>query len=304
MTFSTDIKKEITAMPATTGTLMALVRMNGSLGLGDGALSLSISTEKSAIAQYIYKAFLELFEVKAELQVHQKSNLSKNRVYTVFIEKDAAALLGELSLADSLMLDNGLPEAVKSDKLLQSDYLRGVFLSSGTVTNSDKSSYQLTLRSTYWEHAQDLADLLAAYGLKAKVYEQRSHWLTYLTKAEEIADFLALIGTMHSRLVFEDNKIVHELRGLANRQSNFQSANISKTVSASQEVIKALQTLAAANELPPNMMSLAQLRIDHPEASLDELGKLHEPPLSKSAVNHRFRKILELAREIGTENNS
>ncbi|MDR2975708.1 MAG: DNA-binding protein WhiA [Streptococcaceae bacterium] len=303
MTFSADVKKEITSMPAATGTLMALVRMNGSLGLGQH-LSLSITTEKSAIAQYIYKAFLELFEVKAELQVHQKSNLSKNRVYTVFIEEDVASLLDELSLADSLMLDSGVPEVIQSDPILQLDYLRGVFLSAGTVTNSDKSSYQLTLRSVYWEHAQGLADLLAEYGLSAKVYEQRSHWLTYLTKAGEIADFLTLIGAMHSRLVFEDSKIVHEMRGLANRQSNFQTANINKTVGASQEVIKALQALAQVNELPPNMLSLAQLRIDHPEASLDELGKLHDPPLSKSAVNHRFRKILELSREIGTHTKS
>ncbi|HEY0221302.1 DNA-binding protein WhiA [Lactovum miscens] len=296
MTFSSELKKELTLMPATTGTLMALVRMNGSLGIGR-QLTLSIPTENSAIAQYIYKALNELFELRAELQVYQKSNLSKNRVYNVFLEENVSDLLSELAIADSLMLDSGIPEIVKEDELLQADYLRGAFLSSGTISNIEKPNYQLSIRNVYQEHAQDLMSLLKNYGLEAKVTEQRGRYLTYLTQAEQIADFITLIGAMSSRLEFENQKIVHEMRGLANRQSNFQSANISKTVEASQQVIKAIQDLAENDELPTSYIKLAQLRLDYPEASLMELGKMHDPILSKSAVNHRFRKILELAKD-------
>ncbi|MDR0298823.1 MAG: DNA-binding protein WhiA [Streptococcaceae bacterium] len=295
MTFSSDLKKELTSMPATTGALIALVRMNGSLGIGR-SLTLSIRTENSAIAQYIYKALGELFEVRAELQVYQKSNLSKNRIYDILIEDNVAELLDELSLADSLMLDSGIPEIIKEDKILQADYLRGAFLSSGSISNIDKPNYQLTIRNVYQEHAQDITEIMKNFGLEAKITEQRGRYLAYLTHAEEIADFITVIGAMTSRLQFENQKIVHEMRGLANRQSNFQSANINKTVEASQQIIKAIQNLADSNELPASYLKLAQLRLDFPEASLLELGQMHDPILSKSAVNHRFRKILELAK--------
>jgi DNA-binding protein WhiA len=293
MTFSSDLKKELTSMPATTGTLMALVRMNGSLSLGQN-LHLSIRTENSAIAQYIYTALNELFEVRAELQVYQKSNLSKNRVYDIFLDENVADLLDELSMSDSLMLDSGVPEIVKEDQILQADYLRGAFLSSGFISNIDKPNYQLMIRNVYQEHAYDLAQLMENFGLEGKVSEQRGRYLSYLTHAEEIADFITLIGAMSSRLQFENQKIVHEMRCLANRQSNFQSANIKRTVNASQEIIQAIQLLDKKDELPPDLLSLAQLRIDNPEASLTELGQLHDPVLSKSAVNHRLRKILGL----------
>ncbi|MFV0556581.1 MAG: DNA-binding protein WhiA [Lactovum sp.] len=293
MSFSSEVKKELTAMPATTGTMMALVRMNGSLNLGK-ELTLSIRFENSAIAQYIYRGFSELYEISANLQVHQKSNLSKNRVYTVCIEQEVEALLDELSLADSLLLDSGLPELIKNDQFLQADYLRGTFLSSGSITNLDRTSYQLAIRNNYQEHAEDLIALLKNYQLNARLIEKKGCFISYLTKAEEIGDFLTIIGAMKSKFRFEETKILHEMRGLANRQSNFQSANIDKTVAASQELIKVIKKLEAENELPTQLYDIARLRLEYPEATLTELGQLHEPPLSKSAVNHRLRKISSL----------
>ena len=239
MSFTSDVKKELTSNFSTTGALLALVRMNGSLGIF-GKLTLSITTENAGTAKYIYQMLQDLFEIRAEIHVHQKTTLSKNRVYTVFIDHQVDELLDELSLADSLLLDNGVPEFVKNDLLIQRDYLRGAFLSSGSLHNPEKGEYQLSLANVYQEHAEDLQQLFKNFELNAKIIERKNRYIIYLSKAEEIMDFLTLIGAMQARLKFEDAKMIREMRGLANRQSNFEFANIGKTVSEAQEAIDAI----------------------------------------------------------------
>ncbi len=139
------------------------------------------------------------------------------------------------------------------------------------------------------------------FELNAKIIERKNRYILYLTKAEDIMDFLTLIGAMQARLKFEDAKMIREMRGLANRQSNFESANISKTVLAAQEAIDAIHFLNAKKEmvqLAPQLTEIARLRVDYPEASIRELGELLDPPLGKSGVNHRLRKIIELAQAL------
>ncbi len=300
MSFTSDVKKELTQNFATTGTLLALVRMNGSINIF-GGLTLSIATENAGTAKYIYKMLLELYEIRAEIRVHQKTTLSKNRVYTVFIDEGAGELLDELSLADSLLLDNGVPEFVKNDELMNRDYLRGAFLSAGTLHNPEKGEYQLSIANVYQEHAEDLRDIFKSFELNARIIERKNRWILYLSKAEEIMDFLTLIGAMQARLKFEDAKMIREMRGLANRQSNFENANIAKAVAASQETINAIRFLnekKALEQLPPQLLEIAKLRQENPEATIKELGELMEPPLGKSGVNHRLRKIVEAANEL------
>lgn len=300
MSFTSDVKKELTRNLATTGTLLALVRMNGSVGIF-GGLTLSIATENAGTAKYIYQMLLELYEIKAEIRVHQKTTLSKNRVYTVFIDEGASELLDELSLADSLMLDNGVPEFVKNDQLMSRDYLRGAFLSSGVLHNPEKGEYQLSLSSVYQEHAEDLREIFHLFSLNARIIERKNRWVLYLSKAEEIMDFLTLIGAIQARLKFEDAKMIREMRGLANRQSNFENANIAKSVAASQEAIDAIHFLnekKALEQLPHQLLEVAKLRMENPEATLKELGEFLDPVLGKSGINHRLRKIIEAANEL------
>ena len=300
MSFTSDVKKELTSNLATTGALLALVRMNGSVGIFNG-LTLSITTENAGTAKYIYQMLRELYDVHAEIRVHQKTTLSKNRVYTVFITEGASELLDELSLADSLMLDNGVPEFVKNDEFIKKDYLRGAFLSAGSLHNPEKGEYQLSIASVYQEHAEDLQEIFRDFGVNARVIERKNRWILYLSKAEEIMDFLTLIGAMKARLKFEEAKIMREMRGLANRQSNFENANIAKSVMAAQEAINAIKFLNERKELeqlPENLKEIARVRLENPEATIKELGELLEPSLGKSGVNHRLRKLVEQANEL------
>ena len=297
MSFSTEVKKELTELPVSDGVLIALLRMNGVLGIS-GGLTLSVTTENARTARFIYATLSESYQIKSEIKTHQKTTLSKNRVYTILIQDDVADILDRFELADSLLLDHGVPDSVKFDEKMAVGYLRGAFLSSGSVTNPEKGKYHLEIASYYDEHASDLQALLANFGIVSKVIARKSKTITYLSNSEMILDLLSLIGANGARFKLEDAKIVREMRNMANRQTNFEAANIGKTVNAAQTVIEAIKYLKSIDKLPDNLREIAVARMANPDATIVELGKALDPPLGKSGVNHRLRKIKALAEEL------
>ncbi|GFH40859.1 DNA-binding protein WhiA [Pseudolactococcus insecticola] len=296
MSFSSEVKKELTQLDVSDGVMIALLRMNGTLGISNG-LSLSITTENATTARFIYGALSEHYQIKSEIKTHQKTTLSKNRVYTIMITDNVSEILDKFELADSLLLDHGVPDSVKFDEKLRIGYLRGAFLSSGSLTNPENGKYHLEIASYYEEHAADLQSLLASFGIASKVIARKNKVVTYLANSEMMIDFLSLIGANHARFKFEDVKIFREMRNNANRQTNFESANIDKTVNAAQSVIEDIRYLQTQDKLPENLREIAMARIANPDATIVELGQKLEPPLGKSGVNHRLRKIKALAAE-------
>lgn len=297
MSFSIEVKKELTQLPVSDGVLIALLRMNGVLGIA-GGLTLSITTENARTARFIYATLSEVYMIKSEIKTHQKTTLSKNRVYTILIQDDVADILDRFELADSLLLDHGVPDSVKFDEKMAVGYLRGAFLSSGSVTNPEKGKYHLEIASVYEEHAVDLQDLLTNFGISSKVIHRKTKTITYLSNSEMILDLLSLIGANAARFKIEDAKIVREMRNMANRQTNFEAANIGKTVNAAQTVIEAIKFLKSIDKLPDNLREIAVARMENPDATIVELGRTLDPPLGKSGVNHRLRKIKSLAEEL------
>ena len=297
MSFSSDVKKELTQLSVSDGVLIALLRMNGVLGIS-GGLTLAITTENATTARFIYATLLAKYEIKSEIKTHQKTTLSKNRVYTIVIKDNVSDILDRFELADSLLLDHGIPDSVKFDEKMAVGYLRGAFLSSGSVTNPEKGKYHLEIASYYEEHAADLQLLLGNFSITSKVINRKSRSVTYLANSEMIIDFLSLIGANAARFKIEDAKIVREMRNTANRQTNFEAANIGKTVNAAQTVIEAIKFLKSMDKLPDNLREIAVARMANPDATIVELGQLLVPPLGKSGVNHRLRKIKELAEQL------
>lgn len=299
MSFSTEVKKELTQLGVTDGMMIALLRMNGMLGISNG-LTLSVTTENATTARFLYAALLEHCGIKSDIKTHQKTTLSKNRVYTIVITENVSEILDRFELADSLLLDHGVPDSVKFDEKMAIGYLRGAFLSSGSVSNPEnsKSKYHLEIASYYPEHATDLQNLLETFGINSKVITRKTRAVTYLSNSEMIIDFLSLIGANTARFKFEDAKIVREMRNQANRQTNFEAANIGKTVEAAQTVIEDIKLLQSQDKLPDNLREIAVARMANPDATIVELGQKITPPLGKSGVNHRLRKIKELANQL------
>lgn len=189
--------------------------------------------------------------------------------------------------------------ALLEKECCQRAFLRGAFLSGGSVTDPEKR-YHLELSTTHISVSRETETLLRDMNLTAKETERKGSSVLYYKQSEAIEDFLTAIGAPVSAMAVITAKIEKDWRNDANRKTNCDSANVDKAVAAAQEqlsVIRQLQERGILETLPEKLRETARLRREYPETTLSELAQLHEPPISKSAVNHRMRKLLSLAGE-------
>lgn len=304
MSFTVKVKEELLGQTSQNKSeLAAMIKLSGSLGLASSGLTLSISTENAKIARHIYEMLLCFYQIKAEIRHHQKPNLKKNRVYAVLIDDRVNEVLDDLHLADSFFgLETGISPLVLENDSWSQAYLRGAFLASGSVKDPEKGKYQLEIASVYSDHANDLANLMQKFLLDAKVIERTKGTITYLQRAEDIMDFLLVIGAEEAKTDFEDVKLLREARNDLNRATNAEAANIAKTVHASMKTINNISKIMdkmGLDQLSGDLQELAQLRIQHPDYSIQQLADSLTVPITKSGVNHRLRKINKIAEELG-----
>ena len=309
MSYASEVKKELTTLEVHFGNakaeLMALIRMNGSLGLSNHRFILNVQTENPATARRIYSLLKQFYDVESELLVRRKMKLKKNNLYIVRLNKGSDYVLKDLDILDGFQLKETVPLDFLDDDAKVRSYLRGAFLATGSVNNPETSSYHLEIYSLYEDHNQTICEMMNRYGLNARTAKRRSGYITYLKEAEKIADFLSLIGATSSMLKFEDIRIMRDMRNSVNRIVNCENANFNKVADAANrqiESIKYLDKKIGLNTLPVKLQEIAIARMAHPEVSLKELGELVPGgPISKSGVNHRLRKIMEQAEKMGFE---
>jgi len=307
LSYASEVKKELTTLEVHFGNakaeLMALIRVNGSLGLSNHRFILNVQTENPATARRIYSLLKQFYDVESELLVRRKMKLKKNNLYIVRLNKGSDYVLKDLDILDGFQLKETVPLDFLDDDAKVRSYLRGAFLATGSVNNPETSSYHLEIYSLYEDHNQTICEMMNRYGLNARTAKRRSGYITYLKEAEKIADFLSLIGATSSMLKFEDIRIMRDMRNSVNRIVNCENANFNKVADAANrqiESIKYLDKKIGLNNLPVKLQEIAIARMAHPEVSLKELGELVPGgPISKSGVNHRLRKIMEQAEKMG-----
>ena len=150
------------------------------------------------------------------------------------------------------------------------------------------------------DYANSLRDLINSFGLNSKIVARKNSFVVYLKESEQISDLLSMIGAYQALLSLQSTKIVKEMRNNVNRIVNCETANLSKTVNAAVrqvENIKLIQNKIGISSLPENLQEIALLRVENEDMSLKELGEMLNPPISKSGVNHRLKKIEQIANE-------
>ncbi|MBQ6679214.1 MAG: DNA-binding protein WhiA [Lachnospiraceae bacterium] len=178
-------------------------------------------------------------------------------------------------------------------------FLRGLFLSCGTVTDPSKN-YQLELLFSGREAAERVRELLLTYEIRAKILERKNHYVLYLKEGDRIADFLALIGASDSFFSMENVRVLKEVRNTVNRRVNCEAANLKKTANAAVMKMRDIEYISehiGFDRLPESLRQIAVLRMRYPDISLTELGQMLDPPLGKSGVNHRLRRLSKIAEE-------
>lgn len=189
--------------------------------------------------------------------------------------------------------------ALLEKECCQRAFLRGAFLAGGSVTDPEKR-YHLELSTTHQSVSRETGRLLVEMNLAAKETERKGSAVLYFKQSDSIEDFLTTIGAPVSAMAVMSAKIEKDWRNDANRKTNCDSANVDKAVAAAQEQLSAIRLLekqGRLKDLPEKLRRTAALRRENPETTLSELAELHDPPISKSAVNHRMRKLMQLASE-------
>ena len=184
-------------------------------------------------------------------------------------------------------------------------FLRGAFLASGSISDPEKF-YHLEIVCATEAKAKQIQSIMATFNMEAKIVIRKRYFVVYIKEGNQIVDMLNVMEAHLSLMEFENIRILKEMRGNVNRQVNCETANINKTVSAAlkqvDDIVYIRDTIGFES-LPPGLLQIAQARLEKPEATLKELGEDLEPPVGKSGVNHRLRKLCDMAqrlREQGT----
>lgn len=231
--------------------------------------------------------------------------LKKNNVYIVRIPARVQEILKELHIvSEGFMFTPGIEEEVIRKNCCKRAYLRGAFMAGGSVNNPEGSSYHLEIASMYEEHCQALVDLANEFNLNARCIERKKGFIFYIKEGEKIIEMLSIIGAHQALFKFEDVRIMRDMRNSVNRIVNCETANLNKTIGAAVrqiENIKFLDKEVGLDTLPDKLREVAEVRLAHPDINLKEVGELLKGTVSKSGVNHRLRKIDEMAEKIRTE---
>ncbi len=307
MSFTADIKDEIARVPPTCShceraTLAALVRIEGTLFFsGKGRYRMEIVTDNPSVARLVVRLLHSLYGLKTELTM-RRSVLHKTPNYLIEVpaQPSLAAALEDLGvLSGEASLEMGIKDELVAKQCCAAAYLRGAFLGSGFVSNPRSDfHFEITLESE--ELAHDLVELMAQKDINARIMRRRSSYMVYLKSGEAILEFLAFAGAHHAALVMEEERVVKSVRNDVNRMINAEMANQQKASNAAVGQLFAIRTVLERyrmESLPPAIQEFIRLRVAHPNASLKELGEASDPPLSKSAVYHRVRRLEQLAKE-------
>ncbi|HIQ91834.1 MAG TPA: DNA-binding protein WhiA [Candidatus Copromonas avistercoris] len=319
MSFSSQIKDELShqmsqARHCQIAETAAILSLCGRIQIsGDDRYSIKIHTENVTVARKYFTLLKKTFNIVTEISVRRNVHLSKNRIYSVCIRQNEDAL--RVLRATKLLSEEGevgenlsvVGNVVVQNPCCRRAFLRGAFLAAGSVSDPEKF-YHLEIVCATEPKAKQIRSIMATFGIEARIVVRKRHYVVYIKEGNQIVDMLNVMEAHRSLMEFENVRILKEMRGNVNRQVNCETANINKTVSAaiSQiEDITYIRDRLGFESLPDGLAQIARARLMKPEATLKELGEDLDPPVGKSGVNHRLRKLSELAgklRDQGTGN--
>lgn len=312
MSYSEQVKTEIVQHwgPQTDefmACLAAVMKQAGTMSLLPGReFGFRISTENAKTAGFLTKYIKEYIHPKIQLVVSKGNSLRKKNLYHINLDgipdlKDWLEKLGILGYqGEDLVIRDDVPQDLLKDDATKRAYIKGAFLGSGSISHPEKQ-YHLEFVLQSEAYGKGLADLLAGYGIKGRMIPRKGSQILYIKGSEQVVDLLNVLSAHQSLLETENIRIVKGLRNSVNRIVNCETANLDKTVTASVrqvEAIRHIQRTVGLDRLPEPLRQLAEARLNYPDASLKELGDILEPPVGKSGINHRFRKIEAIAEEI------
>ncbi len=280
--------------------LSALIRMGGSIHLKDGKLSLSVVSRSPATARKILLLMKDQFDIDTELLTRRPGLLKKKIEQIIFVpdQKRLSYALKKMGILDNRSaIEPGVPFDLINSYCCKAAYLRGVFLGGGSISEPTHG-HHIEMATANLTLARDILSLLRDLKIDARLHTRKRDHAVYFKEADQIEDFLAMIGAHKTVLDYENMRIIRTFKGQVNRIVNCEAYNLRKSANASIEQIKDIKQIDGTrgiSSLPKALREIALLRLSDRSANLRELGEVCNPILSKSAVYHRMRRIHQLA---------
>lgn len=303
MSYTTQIKNEISKIyntkSETIAELSGFIRNNGYLDNN----FLYLTTENEVILERLIGFINDLYDVKPRIESRDNMNFSKNKLNVLIVDEKVPFILQDVGYFDSenAYLETPPTYIVGANEEIRA-YLRGVFLCQGSINDPKTSQYHMELLIDKPQEAVFIQKLLNIFDLNAKILNRYNGYMIYIKESEKIGDYLRIIRANKAVLYFENIKIYHQEKNKANRLNNCEQANIDKVIQTANEQLKYIEVIEenmGLNLLDDKTKEALEYRKKYPEASLKELSEIISletgKPITKSGLNHRFRKIKELA---------
>ncbi|MCL6106266.1 MAG: DNA-binding protein WhiA [Actinobacteria bacterium] len=305
MSFSTTVKQELNRVSrdracCRTAELAALFHSAGGFHIHGGdvfgleaAFSLS-ATARSAVA------LVKSFQLPVEIRVREERRLRQGKRYEIYLEGGGhlVQFLNEIGvLSDRMHPAGSIPQRIIKRNCCRGAFLRGALLASGSVSEPGSPAH-IEIYSDSGPFLDAVRQAAAGLGVELSLWHRERHPAVYSKNLSTLRDLLVITGAHQSALQFEERAVLASFRAEANRRANFDQANAARVSAAAARQVRAIKELkgsAAWGRLTPNLVEIAELRLKHPSATITELGRRTDPPLSKSAVNHRLRRLVRSA---------
>lgn len=297
MSFSKRCKKEVLKKDPIDAhaELLTFFQYISSIRISNASYQVIFKTYSNTIARYIYNLIKKVYDYSPIFEI---KDMDKDRLFSVIVEEE--------SISEELM-DASNEFFINKDSYLEDvsldyikSYLKIAFVLKGSV-NDPQRGYNLELSTNSIEESILTKESMDIFDLKPKINDKGEIKVVYLKDSDKISDFLAIIGANKSLFELEDVRALKSIRNNINRQTNFDKANIDRTVNASLkqvDAIKAIFNAGMMDDLSAEMKELAELRLVNPYTSIEELGQMLDPPMSKSKVNYRLQKFIKMAEDL------
>lgn len=313
MSFAGDVKNELAHIEADKkccqlAEIAGFLRVAGSIGLaGFGKFKIIITSENPAVIRHYKKLLGDYFDIETTLEVGEGNSVGKKRAYRITIDAEnrSEQILRETGILlvreGNNYISDGIYDGLIRTKCCKRAYLRGVFMGIGTMSDPEKS-YHLEFVCRTEALAKDLRKLINSFvDLQAKESKRGKSHIVYVKKADYIGDILGIMGAGTHSLIIENTLVEKSMRNKVNRMANCDNANLDRVVEAAMkqsQAIEKIENLKGLDWLPDKIKEVAILRKEHPDLSIAALGELCDPPLKKSGVNGRLKKLVEFADKI------
>ena len=306
MSFSNDVKNELSRLETNEvccdkAELLGVLRMSGAIVIRGMNIGIHFSTENAALARRVLQILKNNYQVQTEVVITRSRRLKKNNRYQVRVlpAPQVNIAMTELQL---LSMESDLKNPLLTKQCCKRAFLRGAFLGGGSISRPS-SDYHLEMVTGNEDFARSIIKVMHTFSMKAKLTDRKNDYIVYLKDGESITNFLRVIGAHNSMMEFEGVRVLKEMRNNVNRRVNCETANLGKVVKAAVRQVNCIKFIdehMGLSELPEALQETAKLRLKYPEASLNEMVE-YSGGIGKSGINHRLKKLQELAIGLGME---